>query len=196
VRLCFARILPLAPLMLALWLGGCGTSVQNQTASLGGSTAGSRGSVRALFINNTEYRAVFTFGTYDQTDRLTQPDFEQFGVKDREQTLDGGETSDYISLRCGRVFSIGSPGLLDVLPTDADPDTISEEALAEGVTFYNVSDPDATNPVDVGTAAPLEAQIGVDFNCGALLVIYLEPADVGENAFRIDVNVVPADSTR
>ena len=175
-------------------LPGCGAQLNNQTASLGGDTAGSRGSIRALFINNTDYRAVFTFGTYDPADRLTEADFAQFGVKDREETLDGGETSDYVSIRCGRVFGIGSQGLLDAVPVPDDPNTISDEALSEGVSFFEIAD-DADLAV-IGTATPLEALLGVDFPCGALLVIYLEPADVGANEFRIDFNVIPAESTR
>lgn len=181
--------------VLSSLAGGCGDLFQNQTASLGGDRAGSRGVIRALFLNNTDQRAVFTFGTFDPTDRLTVPDFQQFGAKDGDRTLDGSETSDFITLRCGRVFSIGSANLLEILPDQNGTDGLSDAALAEGVTFFDLSEGDA-DPMEVGSAAPLEALLGVDFPCGALLVIYLEPADVGSDAFRIDFRVIPAESTR
>lgn len=191
--------LPPGYLLIGALLGGasagCGDAWRHQTASLGGSTAGSRGSIRVLIINNTDWRPAFTLGTYDPADRLTEADFEQFGVKDRERTLDGSETSDFISVRCGRIFAVGSPGLIEAVPDADDPTSISQEALSEGVTFYDVSG-DEADPVVVGTAPPLEALLGVDFPCGALLVIYLEPADVGTEGFRIDFGVIPAESTR
>jgi len=192
------RSVAIAALMFVptmLLIEGCGALFQNQTASLGGDTAGARGTVRVLFLNNTEQRAVFTFGTFDQLDRTTQPDFQQFGVKDREQTLDGGDTSAILSLRCGRVFSIGSRNLLSLLPDTASGGALSDAAQAEGVTFFDVSGGD-TDPVPVGTAAPLQTLLGVDFPCGALLVVNLEPADVGSRAFRIDFRFIPADSAR
>lgn len=185
----------LPALCIPLLASACGDLFRHQTASLGGETAGSRGTVRVLFLNNTDFQAVFTFGTYDPADRLTEPDFAQFGVKDRESTLDGGETSEILSLRCGRVFSIGSSSLLATIPDETEPGTISDEALREGVVFFDLAEGDA-DPVEIGTAPPLEARIGVDFGCGSLLVVYLEPADVGEHAFRIDFNVIPSASTR
>ena len=55
-----------------LLAGGCAIPLDNLTASLGGSTAAARGTVRVLFINNTPHRAVFTYGTFDQTDQFSQ----------------------------------------------------------------------------------------------------------------------------
>ena len=83
-------------LISVAWSGtllcGCVDFFANQTASLGGDVAGRRGTVRVLFINNTPYRAVFTYGTYDQTDTSFVPDFAQFAL-DGGTTLDAGQAS-------------------------------------------------------------------------------------------------------
>ena len=89
-------------------VGGCTELWRNQTASLGGDQAGDRGTIRAVFINNTPHRAVFTSGTYDQLDSGTRPDFVQFSA-DGDLTLDGDTSSDIGALDCARVFAIGSP---------------------------------------------------------------------------------------
>lgn len=51
-------------------------------------------------------------------------------------------------------------------------------------------------PELVGSAPPFEALLGVDFPCNSLVIIRLEPNDLGRNAYRIDFQVIPSDSTR
>ena len=75
-------------------LPGCGVDISNLTASLGGDTAGSRGRVQIVFINNTPYRSVFTFAIYDQTDPSSEPDFRQFGHDEGRLILEGDGTSN------------------------------------------------------------------------------------------------------
>jgi hypothetical protein len=173
-------------------LCGCGDEFRNLTASLGGN-AGQRGDVLVVFINNTDYQPVFTYGTYDQTDADYVPDASQFNIVDA--TIEPGEPTEVGSLECGRVFSIGGPRLLDLIGrnlTAVEPDPA---AMIQGVAFY---EGDATEPAEadlVGTAPAFEALLGVDFACESLLIIRFEPG-VAPDEFRIDFELIPSQSTR
>ena len=202
------RHVPMSALLVAAVLGlaGCGELFLNRTASLGGGTAGSRGTVRILFLNNTPYRAVFTYGSYDQTDEFHQPDFAQYRLHDSLRNLDGdsqsslgpGEPGSLIT--CARVFSIGSPEVLRLVRENRADATIREEAMVDGVEFFQIGGVDGTDaeaePVSMGSAPPFEALLGVDFPCGALLIIRFEFDDLGPDPFRIDFELVPAESER
>jgi hypothetical protein len=175
---------------------GCTADFRNLIASLGGDSAGERGTLRVLFINNTDARAVFTFGTFDQTDRLSVPSFLQFGLDDSDDVLDGDSESEILELPCGRVFAIGSPRLLQFIEANAADEEPLAVALVEGIDFYDTHTDDSTEPLQLGSAQPFEALLGVDFPCNALLIIYLEPTDAGDSAFRIDFQLIPSESTR
>lgn len=180
--------------MILLLPGGCGEFFRNQSTSLGGDQAGSRGQLRVLFINNTPQRAVFTFGAYDQSDPAFPPDFEQFGPRGGDLTLDGDTTSTIRTVDCARVFAIGSPRLHTFITENIDAAAVIAEALVEGIDFYNVGD-DGNGADRVGSAGPLEALLGVDFACNALLIVYLEPTG-DPTQFRIDFQVIPSASDR
>ena len=184
-------------------VGGCGEFFLNQTASLGGEVAGGRGAFRVLFINNTPYRAVFTYGSYDQTDQFSAPDFAQFGLRDSARNLEGnqassvapGESESHIA--CGRVFGIGSPELLTLIEENRPDAEVMEEALVEGVEFFEIDEEeDAAEPVSVGAAPPFEALLGADFLCGDLLIIRLEFDELGPAPFRVDFEMIPSESAR
>ena len=189
-------------ILSAIFADGCAIPPANLTASFGGSTAGSRGSVRVLFINNTPQRAVFTYGTYDQTDQFSQPDFRQFGLNSTDSNLDGDSESsiDPINgqspLICARVFSIGSPDLLGLIDENLSGATVVDNALLNGVAFFDVGDDGNAEAGGVGFAPPFEALLDVDFPCAALLIIRFEVNDVGPDPFRIDFELIPSDSTR
>lgn len=175
---------------------GCTDDLRNLTASLGGASAGERGTVRVLCINNTEARAVFTFGTFDQTDRLSVPSFQQFGLDASEDVLNSDTESEILEFPCGRVFAVGSPRLLEFIDANAsDADTIAA-AMVEGIDFYDTSTDDATEPPLLGSAPPFEALLGIDFPCNSLLILYLEPAVGAADPFRIDFQLIPSESTR
>lgn len=181
---------------VALSTAGCGEFFANQSASLGGDRAGSRGEVRVLFINNTDARVVFTYGTFDQFDSSSRPDFGQF-LPQGSMVLDAGEQSSLAAnspgsaLTCGRVFAIGSERLLSLLAA-GQPSGIDEDALVDGVQFVDVAtDGEGEETlIPAGAAQPLEALLGVDFPCGALLIVTFEPA-VAEGDFRIDFEIIP-----
>jgi len=207
-------------LIVAGWAAGCGVDWANLTASLGGTRAGQRGQIQVVFINNTAHRVVATFGTYDQFDQGSVPDVEQFGPDDTDQTLDGDEVSDVLAVDCGRVFAVGSPRLLELMNNNGDTTNLDEDALREGVAFVDAGADIGENAASlkvvgfdpakgtgtfaqevdglpiVGTAKAFEALLGVDFSCGALLILRLEENDAGGEEFRIDFELIPSETTR
>ena len=187
------------PTLLA---GGCTISLANLTASLGGSTPAARGTIRVLFINNTPHRAVFTYGTFDQTDQFSQPDFRQFGVDETNRHLDGNSESSIrpidgqSPLFCAGVFSIGSPNLRSLIDENLAGVTVIDEALVDGVEFFDIDEGGDSDAKSVGFAPPFEALLGADFPCAALLIIRFELSDLGSDPFRIDFELIPSGSTR
>jgi len=176
---------------------GCGLFDPAFTASLGGDTAGTRGSVRVLFINNTPFRALLTAGIYDPADQHTEPDFVQFSADPTIGTLAGDSQSRILTLDCGRRFAVGSPGLLAAIERnlpDADPDA---DALLNGVGFSaaDADDDDAGRPTE-GSAPTVEFTIGADFTCNSLLIVRLEIDDSGPAPFAVDFSYIPSESTR
>ncbi len=193
-----------------LAVGGCADFFTNQTASLGGSVGGGRGTVDVLFINNTPFRAVMTYGSYEQTDQDSQPAIEQFAPNDLQRTLDGEATSDIRLLPCGRVFGVGSTQLLALIdenvPDDVSvpgnlPDrSIVTEALVEGVEFFSFTTDDEDDQEVLafeGRARPLVALLGADFPCNSLLIVRLEFDDGDPDfRFRVDFELIPSESDR
>ena len=178
---------------------GCVADSSNLTAPLGGDIAGSRGQVRIVFINNTPFRAVFTFGTYDQTDPSSEPDFSQFGHDPAGLVLEGDSTSPVGVFNCARVFSIGGPRLLALIADNLPDAPVADEALIEGVEFFTIpvdNSGAALAPVSQGKSPPFEALLGVDFPCNALLIVRLEIDDLGREPFRIAFELIPSRSIR
>jgi hypothetical protein len=170
---------------------------------VGSDTAGRRGVVRVLFINHTPHRAVFTFGSYDQTDPFSTPDFEQFSHDEDGLILEGESESPVGPIDCARVFSIGGPQLLTLIEENLPDAPVEAESLVEGVEFFTIDtdpsddgDDGPADPVRVGFARPLEALLGVDFPCNALMIIRFEPDDLGPDPFRMDFELIPSESTR
>lgn len=165
----------------------------NRTDSLGGDSAGNRGLVGVIVINNTDARAIFTMGTYDDLDQFTLPDSELFGAESDGQRLEAGGDTGIMNMDCARVFSIGSAGLIDAIQNnDPDfPDALDEPALVPGV-YFSSSSLDSLNAAlpTAGFAAGFEARLGVDFPCDALLIVRLEIDDVGPEEFRVDFEII------
>ena len=189
-------------ILSTLFGSGCTIPLANLITSLGGNTAGSRGTIRVLFINNTPHRAVFTYGTYDQTDKFSQPDFRQFGLDETNRILDGNSESSInpadgqSPIFCARVFSIGSPNLRSLIDENLTGATVIDEALADGVEFFDIEENGSADASSVGFAPPFEALLGADFPCAALLIIRFELNDLGPDPFRIDFELIPSASTR
>lgn len=169
---------------------GCGEGWQNLTASFGGNTAGSRGSLGVVVINNTPHQAVFTLGTYDQSGE-TEPDFVQYTL-DGNLQLAADDDGGVLSLDCARVVSLGGSRLLSQVESSGA--TIDEAALVEGIEFF--SDGDGEDPASQGLADPFEVLLGVDYPCNALLIFKLEMNDSGSAPFRVDFELIPSESSR
>jgi hypothetical protein len=177
--------------------GGCGGAAVllfNQTASLGGSTVGDRGTVTVLLVNKTPYRAAFTLGTYDQTDRRSEPSFQSFGIGAADTSLEGDATTT-VTLDCGRVAAIGSPALMDFIHQNIDEPGLADSGDIEGIEFFEQEE-GGDEFTSRGFAPPLERLLGADFNCGSLLILTFDFDDVGAQPFLVDFAVVPARDTR
>lgn len=179
----------------ALLLAGCSAETfLNQTASRGWDTAGSTSIIRVIFINNTPYRAIFTYGTYNNTDPSDVPYIGQFMGRAEGPTLEANATAEVETVACDRVFSIGDTGLLRLIDENLDiEDTnLDEEALVQGVAFSRAElGQENAGVATEGFAAEVRALLGVDFPCGSILVIRFEVADLGEAPFRADFEVIP-----
>jgi hypothetical protein len=172
-------------------VAGCSLdALYHTTASLGGDTAGQRGNAEVVFINNTPYRAIFTFGAYDELDRNTQPILTQ-------TTIEANSQLDPIEVTCSRVFSVGGEGLNTRVRENLFADDYDEDLLLDGAGFSSApADSEMANVPNEGLAPPLDALIGVEYLCGSLVIIRFEVNDLGPDPFQITLSAIPADSTR
>jgi hypothetical protein len=185
-------------LAIAAACGSCDVeTLLHQTASFGGATAGSRGTTDVVFINKTPFRAIFTFGTYDDFDQNTEPQLVTFSPSEGTEDLEGGDVSTIRSVTCARVFSIGGATMLRLAEENLDLDPLTSEALVPGVSFSGaeLGDENEALPTE-GVADPLDLLIGVDFPCNSLIVYRLEVNSNGEPPFRVDFEVIPSRDDR
>ncbi|HEY3244597.1 MAG TPA: hypothetical protein VGM03_14750 [Phycisphaerae bacterium] len=196
-------ILCLTAASAGLWAGSAcsNRTLLNQTASFGGSVTNQRGHVRVLFLNNTPFRAIFTYGTHSNTDRDSNPDFHQFTGVMGQMTLEANSFSTIQMVNCDRVFSVGGAELLQLIGRNSNTNGASFDrpAFTEGIAFSSaaIGSEDAEAPTE-GLAAPLEALLGVDFPCGAMLIVRFEQDDAltPPLRFRADFSMIPASSDR
>ncbi len=115
--------------------------------SLGGDVPGRRADLRVKFVNQTAFRPVFTFGTYDPlntrpgNELFFPPKFEQFVIDttDGGISLDAFSESDVITFSvesqgdpggCGRAISLGEEQFIQLIEeNEAVLDTAQAEAL-------------------------------------------------------------------
>lgn len=145
------------------------------------------GNITIRFINDSDYRAAFSYGTWDEWDRSPGPiNFEQTIVGPRV-------TLAPVTLPCARNFAIGTQKLVDrVLLTDADDtDDFNPDAFDVVVHFsHGTSDTDVEAVPTRGTALGIEKLLGVDYSCqDQLVVTFVEDPDA-EGGFRIDFEVL------
>jgi hypothetical protein len=171
------------------------------TASLGGDTAGGRGNAEGLFINETPFRVIFTFGAYDELDRDTEPVLRQFGSNPDNpnyDVLDGNTQTGIYTLPCHRVYSIGGAGLIARVERNLDASTYDADLLVEGAYFSTAaSDSLEANTPTEGQADPIDSFIGVDFECGSMVIYHFEYNDAGgDPKFVIEQSVIADTSNR
>jgi hypothetical protein len=151
------------------------------------------------FINDTPYRAIFTFGAYDQMDKTSLPTgFQQL-------RLEGNTASQQFTQPCRKTFSVGGDELIRLITVNEQSPSINvtdPDALVNGVNFSSAppNDPQAAAPTE-GTAQGLVVLDGDDFACnrtdirqatgtGLLLFTFVQDASA-PGGFRIDYSFVP-----
>ncbi len=150
------------------------------------------------FVNNTPFRAIFTYGAYDHLDQESIP--TNFG----QLRLEGNTASAQIPQPCQQTFSVGGDALITLIQENrADPsiNITDERALVRGVYFSGapLGDPLEAEPTE-GTAQGLVLMAGVDFTCArtdirettgtGLLTFTFEQDATTVSGFRIDYSFI------
>lgn len=184
------RFRPLVFVALVASISSCtATSLLNITAPTGTflSPTGqpTPRALRLTFINNTPFRAIFTFGSYDPLDQNTTP--TGFG----QLRLESGATSPLQTQPCRKSFSVGGEELIRLIDV-RDLVVNDPRALIDGVNFSAapLGDPLAAEPTE-GTALGRVDRAGVDFTCDSVLIYSFEQDATAPGGFRIDLQVLP-----
>lgn len=150
------------------------------------------------FVNNTNARAIFSFGSYDALDQETVP------TNSGQLRLEANSSSAQIAQPCRRVFSVGGAELIRLLNENQSNPSINitdPRAVVDGVNFSTapLGDPLEAEPTE-GTSLGREVLLGVDFTCsrtnildttGTGLLIFTFEEDAGApGGFRIDFQFV------
>jgi len=154
--------------------------------------------IRVAFINNTPYRAIFTYGAYDHLDEDGLP--TNFG----QLRLEGNTSSAQLNQPCRQTFSVGGDTLIYLLRNNQTNPSINitdPDALVDGVYFSSapVGSPLAAQPTE-GTALGRVVLSGVDFTCartninattgtGLLIFTFVQDASA-PGGFRIDYSFI------
>jgi hypothetical protein len=165
----------------------------NNTASLGGNSPGDRSDIAVAFINNTPFRAIFTFGTYDPLNPDFEPQFRQFFVDpDADNRLEGNSESDVFTFDCGRAMSIGHEQMIARIHDAGlnNEEGVDATALQPGIAFSDrpLDDPDAASATAGRDGGVLTLQ-GAEYQCDSLLVYTFEVDATQPDGFRIDLTV-------
>ncbi len=195
--------LPLVSTLLAWGAVGCTTTaLLNLPAATSDFTPGvglpTPRVIQVGFINNTPFRAIFTFGAHDQYDQETLP--TAFG----QLRLEGNSSSAQVAQPCRQSFSVGGAELVRLInENEADPgiNVSDPRALIQGVNFSAapLGDPLEAEPTE-GTAEGLVFLSGVDFTCQrtnirettgtGLLLFTFEQDPAAPGGFRIDFSFI------
>ena len=165
----------------------------NNTTSLGGDTPGGRGTVQISFVNNTPFRAIFTYGNYDPLNSEFVPIFGQFTADaDPALRLEGNSSSEIFTATCARAIGVGDAQLIQLIQEDEDLLANADPAaLITGIAFSDkpLGDPEADQPT-VGLADGIRTLQGAQFQCESLLVYTFEVDATEPDGFRIDLDVI------
>lgn len=177
-----AGLAVLAAVAAGLSMGGCsGEFFRNQTAER-------TGNIQFVFINNTPYRASFSFGTWDSLDR------DPPGVVALQQLrVEANTTRQGIQLPCRRNSAIGTEEFVTrVVATSADDvDNFDPDAFDVDVHFSSAPiDSDAAALPTVGLAKGVEKLLGIDYACQDTLIFTFEQDPDAAGGFRIDFSVI------
>jgi hypothetical protein len=153
-------------------------------------TAFRSGSLNFVFVNDTPYRASFTFGVYDGLDR------EPGQVLTSQARVEGNSISSATQLGCRREAAVGTQELIR-RAIDADFEDSSDFDSDAFVPVVNFSDAASGTPAagqpTIGTARGRRVLLGVDFDCNDRLIFTFVEDPLAPGGFRIDFTAIPSD---
>lgn len=173
----FRRCLTATGIALSLMAGCSGDFSNYLTESLSGN-------INLQFVNNTHYRASFTYGSFNDLDR-TGPGPVDVG----QERLEANTVTSVVTVFCRRDFAVATQDLVDrIVETNSDQaDGFDRDALNERVNFSSapIDDPAAALP-SAGTAKGVLVHVGVDFACNDTLIFTFNEDPNAPGGFRID----------
>lgn len=146
-------------------------------------TATRRGNIQIGFVNNTPFRANFTFGGYDPQDRATVPVFSQLRVA-------GNTTATTQTQACRRVFSIGGSELIRLITVQNL--TVNDAPVLHTDIYFSsapANDPLAAAPTE-GYAVQVNEQDGLGYLCSGVLTFAFVQDAAAPGGFRTDYTFV------
>lgn len=172
-----------ALLLVSLPSGCTSAFLANQTAPI-------NNSIDVVFINDTPYRASFTYGIFDALDKATPGQVQIF-----QSRIEAGNNESPAAIICTRSFAVGTSEFINrALQVDADKvfgAAFDPDSFSPRVHFSSApaDSPLATTPI-VGTAEGVEKLVGVDYNCLDRLIFTFRQDPDAEGGFRIDYSVI------
>jgi len=151
-------------------------------------TAERQGNVTFVFVNDTPFRAAFSFGTYDALDHTPG------ATELRQLRVAAKSSSAPVTVTCRRNAAIGTEEYVQrVIDTEADlaATNFIPDAFDTTVHFSSAPDgsPTADLPID-GFAVGVEKLLGIDFSCSDQLMFTFREDPDAEGGFRIDFSVI------
>lgn len=151
------------------------------------------GNISIQFVNNTPFRASFSYGTWDELDRNPPGTVTLLQLR-----LAANSSSTVSTAPCRRNMAVGTQPFVDrVLATKADETTnFDPDAFGTVVNFSSAAanSTAAALPTE-GTAAGREVLIGRDYSCADRLIFTFVQDSAAPGGFRIDYEVIK-DTTR
>ncbi len=181
--------------VLAAGIAGCTEEAfLNLTTPLGSGAIGVRDTTNVTVFNRTPYRAIFTFGFYNQTDQNSVPVFVTVADgTDGSLVLEGNSQLATQTFNCDRTLAIGSPEFIVKIFSEDLDEGANQNALNPGVGFSSapIGDPLGTLPTE-GSAEGINILQGAEFPCDSEVLIFLEEDASTASGFRIAFQVVTA----
>lgn len=177
------RARPATLLLVTALASGCGQDMlKNLTADLDGN-------VSVIVVNDTDFRAALTLGSYDALDRDPPgpASIQQFRVEARTSTAP-------VEVTCARNCAVGTQELFDrIVDRELDKSTADFDDDAFD-TVVHFSDAPATSPLAaaplIGSADGVNKRLAVDYSCGDQLIFTLRQDPDAPGGFRIDFSVI------
>ncbi len=151
-------------------------------------TAERTGNISFQFINNTPFRASFSYGTWDALDRNPPGDATLLQLR-----LAPGTSSTVSTAPCRRDAAVGTQAFVDrVIATRADEtDNFDPDAFQTVVNFSSApADSAAAALPTEGTAQGRALLIGPDYSCADRLIFTFVQDPQAAGGFRIDYEVI------